>query len=1607
MTRRSLRPWLPALLAAASLGAAWFTPVQAVAQPAGQNPPSSAFPLENFPGTDPLHEPVLPPATPPAESAPQYPLKLSELRQAKFELQNGDRVVFLGDTLMEREGRYGYIELALTTRYPDRHIRFRNLGWSADTPLGESRAGFDPPEKGFDRLKEQLAAFKPTVVFLGYGMAASFGGEAGLPRFIADMKKLIDAIQELSAPVHVRFVILSPVRHEDLPEPLPRPGRHNEVLAQYTRALKELAEERQAFFVDLFRSFDAGQRRQSGGRRPFTDNGIHLTDYGYWRAAEAIVRQFGWPVGQWWLGITREGGVRPGSFGAEVTGLSKTPSLVRFSKLDEQVPRPTLWGPTNNLVASIGNRLQFVDLLPVDHALKVDGEVIYTASPTNWFRGVWIERGPEFDQAEELRRAIVRKNELFFHRWRPQNHTYLFGFRKQEQGRNAREIPMFDPLIEQAERQIAELRQPKRRLYELVPMTGANAHLQVPDKWLAPSTFASKTAAGLTAHTQRTAPPPSPPPKPEFDVAAGLEVNLWAETPLLAKPIQINFDPQGRLWVATSEVYPQIQPGQQANDKILVLEDTDGDGQADRSSVFADGLLIPTGVEPGDGGVYVGQSTELLHLKDVDGDGRADQTRVVLSGFGTEDTHHLLHTLRWGPDGQLYLNQSIYIHTHTETPHGVVRHGSGGVLRLRPPTMEFGVFLKGFCNPWGHDFDEFGQSFVTDGAGFQGVSWGMEGATYFTYANLRRELPSVSPGNYPKFCGAEMLYSQHFPDDWQGSLLTCDFRAHRLVRFALSDQGAGYVTKEMPDLLRTASAAFRPIDVKLGPDGALYVADWSNPIIQHGEVDFRDPRRDHHHGRIWRVTAKGRPLVPKPWLAGASNAELFAQLLSPNAYNRRQARRVLTERATNIVADLAAWAGSLTDEQHLLQALWLYQSIDQPEPDLLKRLLDAKEGRIRAAATRVLRSWHNRVDDPLELLAKRVADEHPRVRVEALRALARIPEARAAELALSACDRPLDPFLDYAVWLTINDLADPWIAAVQAGEWRPAGRDKQLEFALRALEPARASGVLAHLLDTGAIRIDGRGPWMELIGRAGTPAQLTRIFEAAVNGAFDEATIGRALSALNEAARTREVKPASDHARLSAFFQHPSEKVRAQAWRLAGAWRLDQFVPQLLAVAGRPEAPPAETRAALDSLRDIGGSETVAGLLRLTGKEHHHATRLAAALTLASVDLAKAVTPVLEVLAQTSDEEAAVSAWRGLLNLKGAGQVFARALPKAHLPPAVVKAGLRAARESGRDEPELIAALALGEDTRQAAEPLSPGELKQLIEAVARDGNAARGEWIYRRKDLACVTCHAIGGVGGKVGPDLTSLGASAPVDYLIESLYLPNAKIKEGYHAVVIETRDGEEYSGVLVRENQQELVVRDATNRDVTVPKSKVAHRATGGSLMPSGLLDPLSTPERVDLIRFLSELGKPGPYDASKGNVARVWKLRAVPHTEEQFGTEQILSGDLHGQDWLPAYTLVDGRLLKDDLDLGHTIGKYKGLVGLYAATRFAVPKAGPIRLALEAGRGVPAWINGRALTAAGDLSVDLPAGEHTLILKLDPRNLPSHLRAASNDGTFLAN
>ncbi|MFK7819165.1 MAG: PVC-type heme-binding CxxCH protein, partial [Planctomycetaceae bacterium] len=598
------------------------------------------------------------------------------------------------------------------------------------------------------------------------------------------------------------------------------------------------------------------------------------------------------------------------------------------------------------------------------------------------------------EKFDTLRSMIAEKNRLYFHRYRPQNETYLRGFRKHEQGQNAKEIAEFDALITQAE----------NRIYALLNDQPLPAPIKEPEP-------IELSFTALDPEAQRE----------QFTVADGLKVSLFAAEPLIKNPIHMNFDGQGRLWVATSPIYPQIKPGAKPRDEIVILEDTDNDGVADKRTVFADDLLIPTAVLPDErGGAFVANSTELLHLSDTDGDGKADQRRVIFAGFGTEDTHHILHTFRWGPDAAMYFNQSIYIHTHMETSTGVKRLMGSGIWRYNPKTGTADVMMRGLVNPWGHIFDDYGQSFATDGAGGNGINYAFPGSAYATAVGFPRVLTGLNPGQ-PKMCGLEIITGSHWPEDWQGTLVTNDFRGNRINRFKLSDEGSSYVSTQMPDVLTSRHRAFRPVDLKLGPDGSLFVADWYNPIINHGEVDFRDSRRDYKHGRIWRVEVADRPRTEPPQLAGASVEELLEMLKLPEQRTRHMARLELSKRRGFAVSlGLGTFVRSIPEDNYdlMLEALWTFESLGKMNAKLLEKVFNAPSHQHRAAAVRIVSHMGDRVDPAGKYVTAAVADEHPRVRLEALAALRARPSPKAADLAMSILEMPMDKNLDFALWFT-------------------------------------------------------------------------------------------------------------------------------------------------------------------------------------------------------------------------------------------------------------------------------------------------------------------------------------------------------------------------------------------------------------------------------------------------------------------------------------------------------------------------------------------------------------------------------------------------------------
>jgi putative heme-binding domain-containing protein len=1091
-----------------------------------------------------------------------------------------------------------------------------------------------------------------------------------------------------------------------------------------------------------------------------------------------------------------------------------------------------------------------------------------------------------------------------------------------------------------------------------------------------------------------------PDPDPELErrsflLADGFEVNLFAGDPVLAKPIQMNFDPRGRLWVVSSEVYPQIAPGQTADDKVIVLEDSDGDGRSDRTTVFASGLLIPTGIEPGDGGAYVANSTELLHFADTDGDGKADRTRIMLSGFGTEDTHHLLHTLRWGYDGQLYFNQSIYIHSHIETPHGVRRLGGGGIWEFRPETMELEVFIRGLINPWGHHFDRFGQSFATDGAGNEGINYCLPGAYYATAPDAVRILRGLNPGS-PKDCGAEFASGRHLPEEWRGNLLTNDFRGNRVVRYVISEDGAGFAARELAELIKTPHVAFRPIDIKMGPDGALYIADWYNPIIQHGEVDFRDPRRDHTRGRIWRVTARGRPLVERPQLFGAPVEALLDALRAPEDWTRQQAKRVLKERGgAAVVPALALWVKTLDPADpgrapDRLEALWTYQGLDVVEPGLLASLLQAQDPRIRAAAVRVLAHWHRRLDDPVALLEPRVADDHPRVRLEAVRALAQIPGTRSAELALRALDRPVDRFLDYALWLTARELEPGWLPEVQAGRFDFGGNARHLIFALQAVNTPAVVAPLLALVRGGKVTADREEGVLTTIAAQGQPDDLAVVLDVAL--AQRRATL---LEALITATAARKVRPSGDLARLAAWLESPDEALASAAARAAGLWKVEALRGRVVGLTGATGD--RVRHAAIEGLARFGDRPAREALERLTDPH--------AIAALAGLDARAAAVRAVAWLGTTpapSEIEAVVAAF---IQRQGGPPALVAALAGKSLPKDVARVAIRAARSGGREFPPLIEALGRAGRLQEPAGPLTAEQTAALAARALSQGDPERGEAVYRRKESLCLKCHAIAGAGGQVGPGLESIGASAPADYLVDSLLQPNKAVKEGYHAITVALDDGRIVTGIKLREAAGTLVLRDADDREVSLPLASIDEQKPAGSLMPAGLTETFTESELLDLVRFLSELGKIGPYAVSKERLMRRWQVLEMNGEAIQALRRTSLDAAIAepSLSWSPAYSMVSGVLPLEAIPAAAPVtNQFFDVPALSVArSQVDVSTGGAIELAFGGVQGLTLWVDGSRVELHDRAVLTLAPGVHTLAIAIDRGKRREGLRIALED------
>ena len=810
--------------------------------------------------------------------------------------QTGDRIMFIGNTLLDRAQHFGHLEAALQQDLPQHQLLIRNLAWSADEP------NLQPRPANFADLDQHLTHEKADVILVAYGFNESFAGPDGLATFRQTLSSFLSGLRSkaFNGRSAAKVILISPIANENIKH-VSAADLNNENIRQYTDTMKQVAKEQGIGFVDLF---EPTLSAMSDPSHDLTINGIHLSDEGY------------------------------------------------------------------QLFASILHRA--------------------------------ITGRPAPKTTAALRVAIVDKNKQFFRRYRPINTFYYTGGRNKSYGYLdfLPAMKNFDLMVSNRDKVIWNLAQGK---------DSANS----PDDSKLPRLPATKESRGANRWISAAE------EQQEFTVDPRFEVNLFAgeeQFPDLAAPIQMRWDNQGRLWVSCSTTYPHVYPGNEENDKLVILEDTDGDGQADKSTVFADDLHIPLSFEFGDGGVYVSEMPHLTFIKDTDGDGKADYRRRVLTGFGTEDSHHALHDVAWTPDGDLIFREAVFHHSQIETPYGPVRQQNSGWFRFQPRNhrlQSFGTYPS--TNPWGVTFDD----------------WGQHVASHPIYASAFHATDPAYPQQHPRptglqaysgTCGQEFIDFKTFPEGLQGDFVKVRYKpTNRVELHHWHEKEFGFEEEYVGDIIFSSNLSFIPVDIRFGPRGALFICDWYNPVKGHAQYSLRDKRRDRHSGRIWRVTTKDKPLVNPPRIADEEIPSLLELLKRPEYRYRYWAKRELRDRdPSQVEAALKSWTVQLDPKDdrfrhHQLEALWLFRGINVFNPTLLRELISCDEHHARAAATRQLRYCHQSLPDIIALLGAAANDPRGIVRMEAVIAASYIGSMEAMEAVTDVLKHPHDQHLTYAI----------------------------------------------------------------------------------------------------------------------------------------------------------------------------------------------------------------------------------------------------------------------------------------------------------------------------------------------------------------------------------------------------------------------------------------------------------------------------------------------------------------------------------------------------------------------------------------------------------------
>ena len=994
-----------------------------------------------------------------------------------------------------------------------------------------------------------------------------------------------------------------------------------------------------------------------------------------------------------------------------------------------------------------------------------------------------------------------------------------------------------------------------------------------------------------------------------MEVPPGFSVQLGAAEPDLLQPVAMAIDDRGRVWVAEAHTYPTRAPEGEGKDRVLIFEDTNLDGTLDKRTVFIEKLNLVTGLEVGFGGVYVGAAPYLLFIPDRDGDDQPDaEPEILLDGWGYHDTHETLNSFIWGPDGWLYGCHGVFTHSRVGAPGAPDDERTplnAGVWRYHPIRKQFEVFAHGTSNPWGLDFNQHGDAFVTACVIphlyhiIHGARYERQAGQHFnphTYNDIktiakhrhytgnqwnddnRRQSDELGGGH--AHAGAMIYLGGSWPARYTNQIFMNNIHGNRMNQDQLVAQGSGYYGDRAPDFLLTRDQWSQMLYMTYGPDGQVWCIDWyDRNQCHHGRTDGHD----RSNGRLYRIAYDNTKPVPVN-LKSHSDAELLILHAHPNEWYPRHARRILQERAAAGSLEVSTPAAlrqatlSQSTPELTLRHLWTLHAINGLTPEVDQALLAHADPQVRA--------WMVK----LTLDVPRVSKESPTVAIVAqLTELARVDPSPVVRLAITTV-------------LPRLALSERWDILEALTRHPEDAHDHNLPlmywYALEPLvhlDPQRtlalglAAGEAIPLLKDYTIRRIG----------SGEPGKSLELLITGLAAAKDSALQLTFLRGLNEALRGQRMATApaawNDIARV--VLSSENREVRQQALALAATFGNQRVLQALLATAGNDEQPIADRQHALSVLVKTQAPGTITVLKQSLATPELRSLSLRSLAEFDDPQVPEVILESYSSLTPTERRDALATLCsrpafaKSLLEAIGKNQI-----PANHLTADLISQ-LRNLKDAALDE---LLAKSWGQVRETAADKVAL--LKQYQLLLNRPSRAAadleHGRAIFAR---TCQQCHTLFGTGAKVGPDLTGSNR-ANLEYLLSNVVDPSAVMAKEYQPTIIVTTSGRVVTG-LIKETRNDALVLQTANEDIIVPRDEIDEQSLSTkSMMPDDLLRPLTEAEVRNLVAYL----------ASPGQVP----LLAGPEQALQFFNGKDLSGWVGNADlW--------------SVDNGEIIGKTEGL------------------------------------------------------------------------------